>query len=128
MSELLERYADRILGCLSCFDRIIIWGTLVSVSHEAGLCHQLKELGVPLREFKDFAIGLRDQLEQHLLQVAEAEGVAVEYLSSARSVRKEGRIQAILQERGEHPGLVHVFAVVEPARVFEVRQGRTGAP
>jgi hypothetical protein len=126
--DLLQRYADRILGCLSCYDRLILWGTLVRVSHPAGLCQRLKELGISLTDFAAFAISLRDQLEQHLLQLAQAEQVVVEYLPSARAVRKEDRIQAVLQQRGTHPGLVHIFAVVEPARVFEVRTGRSGGP
>lgn len=128
MTDLLERYADRIVGCLSCFDRVIIWGTLVRVSHAAGLCQRLKDLGISLQQFTEYAITLRDSLEQHLVQLAETEGVAIEYLRSARAVRKEERVQEVLAQRGDHPGLVHLFAVVEPARVFEVRQGRSGGP
>ena len=124
MADLLQRYADRILGCLSCFDRVIIWGTLVRVSHPAGLCQRLKELEVPLAQFAEFATALRDALEQHLRQLAKTEGVEIEYLRSARALRKEDRVQQILAQRGDHPGLVHIFEVVEPARVFEVRQGR----
>jgi hypothetical protein len=128
MLDLLQRYADRILGCLSCFDRLIIWGTLVRVSHPAGLCQRLKELDLPLAQFAEYASALRDTLEQHLVQLAHTAGVEIEYLPSARAVRKEARVQEVLAQRGDHPGLVHLFAVVEPARVFEVRQGRSGGP
>jgi hypothetical protein len=128
MSDLLQRYADRIVGCLSCFDRLIIWGTLVRVSHAPGLCQRLKELDVPLAQFAQFAMGQRDALEQHLVQLAATAGVEIEYLKSARAVRKEERVQEVLAQRGDHPGLVHIFTVVEPARVFEVRPGRSGGP
>lgn len=127
MSALLERYADRIAGCLSCFDRLIVWGTLVRVSHPAGLAHRLKELGVPLSEFGDYAQKQRDALDAHVRQVAAAAGVEVEYLASSRAVRKETRIQEVLARRGSQPGLVHIFSVVEPARVFEARRGRGGS-
>jgi len=127
MTSLLQRYSDRIVGTLSCFDRLIIWGTLVRVSHPGGLVNRLKELDVSLREFSDFALRLRDELATRITEVAAAAGVQIEYLASSKSVRKEARIQAVLAERGTHPGLVHIFAVKEPARVFEVRQGK-GAP
>ena len=127
MSTLLQRYADRISGCLSCFDRLIIWGTLVRVSHPAGLAHRLQQLGVALPDFATFAQKLRDELDVHLTRVAAEAGVEIEYLASGRTVRKEARIQEILEKRGSHPGLVHIFTVVEPARVFEVRKGRGGS-
>lgn len=128
MSDLLQRYADRIAGCLSCFDRVIIWGTLVRVSHPGGLVNRLKELGVPLADFADFAVQRRDELTEHLQRVAAEAGVEIEYLGAGKAVRKEERIQAVLAERGTHPGLVHIFAVVEPARVFEVRKGKGDGP
>lgn len=124
MSSLLQRYADRIAGSLSCFDRLILWGTLVRVSHPGGLVNRLKELDVPLQDFAAFAAQLRDEFTAHLRELAAAAGVEIEYLASARLVRKEARIQAVLAERGTHPGLVHIFAVKEPARVFEARQGK----
>lgn len=124
MLDLLKRYADRIEGFLSCFDRLIIWGTLPSVSHPGGLHKYLSSTGTHLHEFSDFAIRLRDQLDAHLIALARAEQVQIEYLPSPHACRKEARIQSILQERGTHPGLVHIFTVLEPARVFEARKGK----
>lgn len=74
-------------------------------------------------ELKAFAGKLPDQLEAHLETVARESGVQIEYLRSAHAVRKEARIQEILATRGDHPGLVHLFAVVEPAQVFNVKSG-----
>jgi hypothetical protein len=123
MSSLLQRYADRIAGSLSCYDRLIIWGTLVRVSHPGGLVNRLQELGVSLRDFTNFGVQLREQFTARLQHLAAAAGVEIEYLPSARAVRKEERIQEVLAARGTQPGLVHIFVVKEPARVFEVRQG-----
>jgi hypothetical protein len=33
MANLIERHRDRIMGVLSCFDRVLIQGTLPSVCH-----------------------------------------------------------------------------------------------
>ena len=129
MAPLVERYADRLQGCLQCFDRLIIWGTLPVVSHVGGMTHFLTTQGLTVADFTDLASALRDTLIAHVRQVAEAAGVRIEYLSSPRSVRKEARIQEILRERGDHPGLVHIFEVTEPCRCFRVLGGgRAGRP
>lgn len=124
MASLQQRYADRIVGTLSCFDRLIIWGTLVRVSHPGGLMNRLKELGVSLADFADFAKQMCNEFLGGIEEVAAAAGVEIERLQSSKSVRKETRIQEVLAARGTHPGLVHVFVVKESARVFEVRKGK----
>jgi hypothetical protein len=37
MELLTERYADRLAGVLSCFDRIIATGTLPGACYDAGM-------------------------------------------------------------------------------------------
>jgi len=43
--------------------------------------------------------------------------------------RKEARVRAIIAERGDHPGLVHIFSVLEPCSCYrpwhEKSTGRT---
>lgn len=127
MEAFLTRYADRIVGVLSCFDRIIIWGMLPMVSQAAGLAHFCREHDLPLGQLVNWAMGLRDEMEKQLRDLAETAGVEFEYLAS-KQVRKEARIQEILAQRGDHPGLVHIFASVEPSRVFKVFAGRQNQP
>ena len=122
MLPLVDRYQDRLKGCLQCFDRLIIWGTLPVVSHAAGLADFLYKSGVPLTRYAEFASQLRDGLVAHIRQLAQEAGVEIEYLTSSR-IRKEARIEAILQERGYHPGLVHIFEVTEPCRTFRILTG-----
>jgi len=44
--------------------------------------------------------------------VAQAQGVTIEFIRK-KDFRKENRIQKILKERGEQPGLVHIFGAME---------------
>jgi hypothetical protein len=37
MSALVDRYDDRIAGVLSCYDRVVITGTLPTVCYAAGM-------------------------------------------------------------------------------------------
>lgn len=129
MLALLKRYADRILGVLSCYDRVILWGTLPVVSHPAGLAKFFYDHDIPLTDLTQFAVRLRDQLDAHLRKLATTAGVQFEIIYTPRTMRKEARIQEILESRGDHPGLVHIFSVSEPGAVFDVRKKKeTGIP
>ncbi len=46
---LTERYASRILGVLSCFDRILIMGTLPDICHARAFTRELRSGSSPAR-------------------------------------------------------------------------------
>jgi hypothetical protein len=56
---------------------------------------------------------LRDAIKAHATRVAADDGIEVEYVKRPKNYRKEDRIGEILAERGTHPGLVHIFSVME---------------
>jgi hypothetical protein len=60
-----------------------------------------------------FAEPLREAIKAHATRVAADEGIEVEYIKRPKNYRKEDRIREILAERGTHPGLVHIFSVME---------------
>ena len=51
MASLLERYAGKIKGVLSCFDRIIIYGTLPGLCHARGMTTYLKARGIRIFDY-----------------------------------------------------------------------------
>ena len=119
MTALTERYSARIQGVLSCFDRLIITGTLPGVCHGDGMAAHLRSLGVRLFDYPRFAEPLRDQIRQNAERLAQENGIQIEYIRSKGSLRKETRIQEILAQRGAHPGLVHIFSALEACASFE---------
>ena len=46
--SLVERYDERIAGVLSCYDRVVITGTLPGVRYAEGMTRFLHANGVPL--------------------------------------------------------------------------------
>jgi hypothetical protein len=56
---------------------------------------------------------LRDAIKANAARVAGEAGVELEYIKKPTTYRKEDRIRKILADRGTHPGLVHVFSVME---------------
>lgn len=114
MASLIERHRDRIRGVLSCFDRILIQGTLPSVCHADAMATMLDSREIRMFDyFVQFAQPFREAIRAHAERLAAEEGVEVEYVKRPKGFRKEDRIREILAKRGNHPGLVHVFSTME---------------
>ena len=114
MASLIDRHRDQILGVLSCFDRVLIRGTLPSVCHAQAMATTLHNRGIRLFDYAtEFAQPFREAIRAHAERVAADEGVEVEYIKKPKGYRKEDRIREIVARRGTHPGLVHVFSVME---------------
>jgi hypothetical protein len=128
MVLLTERYADRIRGVLTCFDRIIITGTLPDICHADAMSIHLRVKGVRLFDFARWAEPLRDEIRNHAERVAQESGLQIEFVRK-KNFRQEARIKQILAQRGAHPGLVHIFSALEPCLSFkpwhDKKTGRT---
>jgi hypothetical protein len=75
MVVLTERYADRILGVLSCFDRVVITGTLPEICHAQAMGRHLTEQGTRLFDYTQWAEPLRDEIHQHAERLAREAGL-----------------------------------------------------
>jgi hypothetical protein len=114
MANLIDRHRDRIEGVLSCFDRVLIQGTLPSVCYAEAMSTTLDGRGIKLFDYAtEFAQPFREAIRARAERVASEEGIEVEYIKKPRGFRKEDRIREIVAKRGDHPGLVHVFSVME---------------
>lgn len=119
---LINRYASRIRGTLSCFDRVLLTGTLPDICHPGALARELTRRRIRFFDYKPvFAQPLRDQIRAHAERLAQENGLVVEFIRSVNAFRKEDRIQEILAQRGFQPGLVHIFSAIETCRTFEPR-------
>ena len=115
MDELLsERYSDELDGVLSCYDRIVITGSLQPLCYAQGMTHYLYQQGIRIFDYAKFAEPLREAIRANAEALAQANGLEIEFTRSGKKdFRKESRIQKILKERGEQPGLVHIFGAME---------------
>jgi hypothetical protein len=117
VSLLTERYLDKIGGVLSCFDRLVIMGTIPDCCHSEAMMHQMYIRQIRLFDYPMFANRLREQLRANAETIAKEDGLKIEFIR--QHFRKENRIEAILKERGTHPGLVHIFSAMEPCSSFQ---------
>jgi hypothetical protein len=111
-APLLERYRDRIAGVLTCYDRIVITGTLPGACYAAGMTSFLNAKHIRIFDYPRFAEPLRERIRAAAEKLATAAGAKVEYIAKAH-IRKEDVVAAVIKARGDHPGLVHVISAME---------------
>ena len=109
---LTERYAANLQGVLSCFDRIIITGTLPGACYAKGMTVFLYSHGIRIFDYPRFAEPLRERIRERAQEVCAAAGIKIEHVSNS-SIRKEERVARVLAVRGDAPGLVHVLSAME---------------
>jgi hypothetical protein len=113
MDELLsEKYGNELDGVLSCYDRIVITGSLYPFCYAQGMTRYLYQHGIRIFEYAQFAEPLREHLRENAEALAQANGVKIEFIRK-KDFRKENRVQQILKKRGDQPGLVHIFGAME---------------
>lgn len=112
-----ERHSKHISGVISCFDRIIIQGTLPGICYQEGMTSFLKAHKIHIFDYPNYAKSFRDKLINNSEQIAKDNDIEIEYIRK-KNFRKEDRIRDIIKERGDHPGLVHIFSALEPCTSY----------
>jgi hypothetical protein len=111
-AALVDRYAENLHGVLSCFDRIIITGTLPGACYAGGMTSFLYARGIRIFDYPRFAEPLRNRIRERAQEVCAAAGVHIEHVNQ-RHLRKEDLVARVLRSRGHAPGLVHVISAME---------------
>ena len=130
-TALVERYAANLHGVLSCYDRIIITGTLPGACYAGGMTSFLYSRGIRIFDYARFAEPLRDRVRQRAQEVAQANGAAIEHVNKSH-VRKEDLVARVLAARGDarpvdpRPGRLHLSVGAAPAQPGSGRYARGG--
>jgi hypothetical protein len=115
---LTERLKDQIAGVLSCWDRVLIFGTLPKILLRRGMTSYLYGKQVKIFDYPKFAEFFRDRLRENAERLAVEAGIKIEFLRK-RNVRKEELVKQALAKRGERPSMVCVFSVMEPCSTYK---------
>lgn len=119
MAQLLtERYADQIRGELSCFDRVVISGTIPQIRYAEAATAELYRRHIRIFDYTQFTAPLRDEIRQNAERLARENGLKIDFVRRL-NFRKEKRVKKILRKRGEHPGLVHIFSAMETCPSYQ---------
>jgi hypothetical protein len=110
--SLTDRCDDRIAGVLSCYDRLLITGTVPVICYAEGMTRFLYANGVRIFDYPQFAQTLRDRVRDCAASLATTAGITIEHISKSY-IRKEEVVGRVLERRGDHPGLVHIISAME---------------
>jgi len=124
MALLVERHAKKIVGVVSCWDRVIIQGSLPGLCHSEGMTSYLYAHGIRIFDYTKFAEPLRGEIRSNAERLALANGLEIQFLSKS-NVRKEAIIQKILDERGNKPGLVAILSAMETCQSYKPWHDKT---
>src|SRR5215470_477149 len=119
MELLTERHADEIAGVLSCYDRILIQGTLPGLCYAEGMTGYLYAHQVRIFNYPRWAEPFREALRENAERLAAENGLEIEFIRRPKSFGKEDKIQQVLQPRGRHPVLVWIFSAMEPCSTYQ---------
>ncbi len=123
MHRFTTKDADRLVGTLSGFDRLVFRGTLRRLSFVEGLQVSWSQRQVLLTEFGAHAQAVSERIKAACLAAATAEKLPVPYLASA-TTRKEEVARTIARERGVTVGPVCLLTSVEPFVGFDIYRHR----
>jgi hypothetical protein len=100
-------------------DRVVITGTLPTACYAAGMTRFLSAKQIRIFDYFDFTKPLKDGIHENAKRLAAEADLEIEFIRKFKSFRKEERVQEILKERGDHPGLVHVFSAMETCNSYK---------
>ena len=104
MELLTTTHNHNISGLLSCFDRVILTGTLPQVCYSQGMTSYLYSKGVRIFDYPKFAEPFKNELRANAEQLAKDNGLEIEFVAKSH-IRKEDLVKKVLDKRGTHAGL-----------------------
>jgi hypothetical protein len=115
---LTETYENKISGTLSCFDRIVITGTLPQICFATGMTAWLSIHRIRIFDYPKFADTLRTRIRENTMRLAKEHLIEIEHISK-QYIRKEDRVKKVLEKRGDAPGLVHIISAMETCASYQ---------
>jgi hypothetical protein len=119
MNQFITKFASRLSGVLSGFDRIVFRGNIRSLCYAHGMDIYLRNQGVLYKDFANHVHDVSKQVEEASLATDKAEGLRPIYLASS-GVSKENIAREIAQEKNIKEGTVCILTAVEPCKSFEI--------
>jgi hypothetical protein len=113
MNPFVEQHREEIGCVLSCFDRVVITGTLPEICHARAMASYLSAREIRLFDYPRWAEPLRAEIRANAERLAAEAGIEIEFIRKLKAFRKEDRVQQVLAGRGDHTGLVHIFSAME---------------
>jgi hypothetical protein len=116
--SITARHADSITGSISCFDRLILQGTLNPCGHPSGMTSLLYQRSIRIFDFPQFSKPITEKIRANILSVAQRNDVPITFVRK-HTDRKVNLVAEIISKRGDHPGIVCILSAMETCSTFE---------
>ena len=123
---LTDKYADKIHGIITCYDRMIIQGYIPNWSHAEAMTAYMKLNGIRIFDYPtSFSQPLTEQVRQNAEKIAHENGMEIEFIRKLHAFRKDDRIQNIIAETRKTEGLIHIFSAMECCNTYRPWHDKT---
>ena len=95
---LTQRYSEQIAGVISCYDRVVIQGTLPGWCFDGGMTAFLNVNKIRIFDYPQFANALREELRSHAEAIAAENNIEIEFIRKIDAFRKDN-----LRPPARHP-------------------------
>ena len=115
---LQERYEQLIKGTTSCFDRIVISGTIPVICFAEGMTGYLNSKSVRIFDYPKFAEPFKEALRGNAESIAKANGIEIEFVRNS-SARKEDIVRKAVAKNGKTQGLLYILSAMEACPTYK---------
>jgi len=113
ITEFHKKYSDKIEGTISCYDRIIISGSLSNWGYTEAMQTYLFTNNIRVFDFPNFAKQYNERIREQIEKVSKEQQIQIEYIRNPNRFDKELNIKKKLESRGSQPGIVHIYTSME---------------
>jgi hypothetical protein len=116
---LTEKYKDQISSVITCYDRILIQGVIPTWSYADGMTGYFLANDIRIFDYASFSQTLTQKVRKNAEQIADENGLEIEFIRKIKAFRKDDRIQEIIRESGKTEGLIHIFSAMEVCNTYK---------
>jgi hypothetical protein len=114
-----EKYSENIDGVINCYDRVNIKCTVGTFGYADGMAMFFYMIFMKIFDFFNVFKPVTEKIKENAEKIAAENQMEIEYIRSPKAFRKDDKIAEILEERGEHGGLVKIYSQLETCKTYK---------
>ena len=118
MELITDRYQEKISGVLSCYDRVLVTGTIPGLCYAAGMTSYLYSKGIRIFDYPKFAEPYKNKLRENAEMLAKENGITIEFVKNSKA-RKEDIVRKAIEKKGKKEGLLHILSAMEMCPTYQ---------
>lgn len=120
-----EVHKDKILGSIFCYDRININATAGTFGYADGMTSFFYANGFKIFDFHKIFEPVTNDIVKNAEKIANDNNLEIEFVRKTKAFRKDDKIDAIIKNRGNHEGMVHIFSQLETHNSYSPWRDKT---